>query len=275
VRDKCKIIKYKGDKKMAEILSQAEIDALLSSDTQTADILSQDEIDAILDGKPLLEIFVNSLTKRKFTPEKPYGIFDKDITVCRYFSSNQNENILEDIKRKNEAEGYGNVSIPNTDIMLINYSFCQKCGTVFSFKEITEYYKNPLPDKRYLNRAHQYRNDTRVHCNNCGTYFLPALIISDGTPLNEVQFLCRSQTVNAVEKYLFVSKNVRVLTENKKNIILKDNLKAIKNDVLINDLDQKPTLITNIIQYTPYNYIMNFVNGSNVKKGDLLFDEWR
>jgi hypothetical protein len=214
--------------------------------------------------------FEDYLTKRKFAPEEQYGIFEEDIAVCRFFDSGKNENLLEDIKQKNKEQGYGNVKIPDTNIMLINYSFCPNCKTIFSFKEITDYYMNPRPDQRYKNRAHQYREDTRVYCNNCGIYFLPSLVISDGTPKNEVQFLCRTQTIDAVEKY-FSRRNINVLTKNRKNIIQEGGLKAIKNDVSIKDLDKKPTLITNIIQYTPFNLIINFINGANVEKGELLF----
>jgi hypothetical protein len=113
-----------------------------------------------------IEAFEEYLTKRKYTHEKPYGIFDKDISICSFFDSGKNENLLEDIKRKNEEQGYGNVKIPNTDITLINYSFCQNCKTIFSFQEITDYYMNPKPDQQYKSRAHQYREDTRVCCNN-------------------------------------------------------------------------------------------------------------
>jgi len=72
-----------------------------------------------------------------------------------------------------------------------------------------------------------------------------------------------------------LSKNINVLTKEKNNIVYKDNLRAIKNDVSIMDLEKKPTLITNIIQYTPINLIMNFIDGTNAEKGDLLFDEWK
>lgn len=247
------------------------------------EVLSQDEIDQLLtainagdSGSSFENIraFEDYLTKRKSTQEKPYGIFDKDIAVCSFFNSGKNENVLEDIKRRNEEQGAGNITIPNTNIMLINYSFCPNCKTIFSFKEITNYYMNPNPDQRYKSRAYQYREDTRVYCNNCGIYFLPSLVISDGTPKNEVQFLCRVQTINAVEKY-FSRKNINVLTRNRKNIMQRGNLKAIKNDVFIKDLDEKPTLITNIIQYTPFNLIMNLIDGTNVKKRDLLFNEWK
>jgi len=255
-----------------EVLTQEEVDELLAA-------IIAGEYDSVLGiggAKSFenVEAFEEYLTNRQFTPEKPYGIFDKDVSVCRFFDSGKNENILADIKRKNEEQGQGNVTIPNTNITLINYSCCTKCKTVFSFKDICDYYKNPRPDQRYINSAHQHREDTRVYCNNCGTYFLPSLIISDGTPKSEVQFLCRLQTIDAVEKY-FSQKNISVLTKNKKNIIQNGAQKAIKNDVFIKYLDEKPSLITNILQYTPPKYIPNLIDGTNVEKGDLLFNEWK
>jgi len=250
---------------MSEILSVEEIDQLLTA-------IAVDEKTSSFKN---IEAFEKYLIKKEFKPEKPYGIFDKDISVCKFFDSGKNDNLLEDIRKKNEKEGYGNIKIPNTEITLINYSFCQNCKTIYSFKDVIDYYRNPKPDeKKFINRANQYREDTRVFCNNCNFYFLPSLVIIDRTPRNEVQFLCRSQTINAVEEY-FLKKNIKVLTKNKKNIVQNGNLKAIKNDVFIKNLDEKPTLVTNIIQYTPFKYIMNLIDGTNVEKGDLLFDEWK
>jgi hypothetical protein len=249
-----------------------------------ADVLSQDEIDQLLtaissgDGESsfesIIEAFEESLIKRKFEPEKPYGIFDKDVAVCKFYESKGNENILEEIKRRNEEQGLGNIKIPNTKITLINYSFCPSCKTVYSFSDLVNYYVNPKPDENYKSKAFQYREDTRICCNNCGAYFIPSLIISDGTPKNEVQFLCRVQTINAVEKY-FLNKGIFVLTRKNANIVQNKNLKAIKNDVFLKSLEAKPTLITNMLQYTPVNLMLNFINGSNVKNGDLLFGEFR
>jgi hypothetical protein len=249
--------------------------------------LSQDEIDALLDainnggiygpGKKSafesIEAFEEYLTSRKFAPDVPYGLFETDVFICRFFDSKNNENTLAEIKKKNEEEGFGNIKIQNTEIELINYSFCPNCKTVFSFNELMKYYENPKPDVNYKSRAHQYREDTRVCCCNCDAYFMPSLIILDGTPKNEVQFLCRIQTINAVEKY-FLGKRLRVLTKNAANIMQNGNLKAIKNDVFLKGLEKKPTLITNMLQYTPINLMQNFIDGTNVEKGDLLFNEW-
>jgi flagellar motor switch protein FliM len=65
---------------MSEVLSQAEIDQLLTAVNENV----FENIGA----------FEDYLTKRKFTPEKPYGIFDKDIAICRFFNSDKNEKLL-------------------------------------------------------------------------------------------------------------------------------------------------------------------------------------
>ena len=254
---------------MTSVLTQDEINELLT--IVNSDVQGEEAYRPAFDR---VEAFLEYLTKRKFDPEEPYGIFDQDISVCQFFDYSRDENLLEDIMRKNKEQGHGNVKIPNTDITLINYSFCENCKTIFSFKELTDYYKNPKPDPRYTSRAHQFRQDTRVCCHNCGTYFLPSLVIADKTPKNEVQFLCRTQTIDAVEKY-FAQKNIRVLTKSKKNLVQQNGLKGIKNDVYLKHLDEKPTLITNIVQYTPFNLILNLIDGTNVEKGDLIFDDWK
>jgi hypothetical protein len=230
-----------------------------------------------------------------------YGIFDKDVTMCRMDSIKNSEEILADIEQKNEEEKMGNFKIPSTKIKLINFSLCPICKKVFSFKDLSNYYANPKIDTRYKNIKEQYRQDTRVYCNDCGTYFLPALIISDGTPQSEIQFLCRIQTMHAIEDY-YDKKGVGVLSKNKRNILKKEiitttttqtNSKniinkifsedrssktniitAIRNDVFIKDMEEKSTLITNLLQYTPVNLVMNIIDGSNFREKDVLFGVW-
>jgi hypothetical protein len=243
---------------MAEVLSQDEIDQLL-----TPVLIAKNAFESI-------EAFEKYLLNRKYEPEKPYGIFDQDIVMCKFFDAKDNEKILSEIKQRNEEQGFGNIKIPNTKIMLINYSFCPKCKTIYSFSEVMDYYMNPKLDTRYKNRAWQARTDTRFYCKICNTYFLPSLIISDGTPRNEVQFLCRTQTIDAIEKYFFKD-NIRVLTKKDKNILHQNGLRAIKNDVLLKDLDKRPTLVSNMLQYTPIYLIKSLIDGTNVEKGDLLF----
>jgi ribosomal protein L32 len=194
--------------------------------------------------------------------------------MCRFSVSKDGENILSDIERRNKEQGMGNIAISNTKIKLINYSVCQKCGTVFSFKDLIDYYRNPKPDPVFQNRGEQIREDTRVCCSECGSYFLPALIISDGTPKNEVQFLCGMQTVNAIESF-FNEKGVAVLSKNKNNIHINNEFMSIRNDVPLRELEPKPALISNMLQYTPANLLPNLPDGSNIEKRDILFGKWR
>ena len=224
-----------------------------------------------------VEEFEKYLLERR-KPENKYGMFDKDITMLRFFDSKNGDKVLADIKSKNEAEKMGNIKIPKTNIELINYSICPKCSHVFSFKEISEYYLNPKPDPLFKNQAQQYREDTRVYCKECDTYFLPALVIIDGTPKNEVQFLCRIQTMEAIEDY-YQKKGVKVLSRIPENIIKKkvkkEVISGIRNDVFIKEMEDKPTLITNLIQYTPANLILNLIEGTNYKNQDLLFGDFQ
>jgi len=243
------------------------------------ELLSQDEIEKLLaaidagDTSPLsIENFEEFLTKRKFEPENVYG-FQKSVTVCRFFESKDNEKTLADIEQKNREQGMGNISIPNTSIKLVNYSLCPVCKTVFSFKDLMDYYRNPKPDPAFRSRGIQLRDDTRVCCSECGDYFLPALVIVDGTPRNEVQFLCRMQTVDEIERY-FLGIERKVLSKNKKNIFRGNGFITIRNDVELKQLEPKPTLISNLLQYTPANLLPNLIDGSNVEKGDILFGKW-
>jgi hypothetical protein len=113
-----------------------------------------------------------------------------------------------------------------------------------------------------------------MYCSDCGTYFLPALIISDGTPKNEMQFLCRVQTADAIERF-FMEKGMNVLTGKNENLLRRNGLRAVRNDIILRRLESRQTLISNLLQYTPANLILNLIDGSNIQKGDALFGEWR
>jgi homoserine dehydrogenase len=104
--------------------------------------------------------------------------------------------------------------------------------------------------------------------------FLTAInVIADGTPKNEVQLLCRVQTVNAIEGF-FLKDGKHVLTKNKANITENGKFYNIRNDVELKRLESKLTLISNMLQYTPVNLLANLLDGSNVEKGDILFGKW-
>jgi hypothetical protein len=215
------------------------------------------------------------LTKRNEAPEHHYGIFDKDVSVCRFFEDKKGESILADIMLKNTKTGMGNVCIPNTNIKLINYSYCPKCGRIYTQQALKDYYNKPVvrPGK---NLRHALRKETRVVCNDCGTVFLPTLIIVDETPKNSVQYLCRNQVIDAIEVYMEDTYSEQVLTRNKNNFRSReDGLVSCANDLLISKLEEKPTLITNFIQYTPPPLILNFIDQKNIENDDVVFGIWQ
>ena len=230
-------------------------------------------IDCIDAGEfSVIENFEVFLAERKFEPDSLYlhPSFDEEITMCRFFESKGNEKILADIEQKNTEQNMGNILIPNTKIKLINYSICPKCKTIFSFKDLMDYYKNPISDPIFKSKGQQRREDTRVCCYACNEYYLPALVISDGTPKNEVQFLCRMQTVEAIEKF-FINKGQKILSKKRENIVKGEGYITILNDLPLQQLESKPTLISNMLQYTPMNLMSNLIDGTNIEKGDILF----
>lgn len=240
------------------------------------DLLTQEEIDSLLHGievdpvtKLAFDDFEEYLCGRNSAPEEPYGIFTKDVAVIKFYDDKHAENILHDIRQKNKKNGMGNITIPNTNIELINYSYCPKCNEIYSYEDLLGYYARPAV-QRNISIATQYRKDTRVHCRTCGKFFLPALIICDGTPKQEVQFLCRVQVIDSIEEY-FLETKIHVLTKKKTNVVNFGFKKAIKNDVMISALAKKPTLISNFIQYMPPDLMLSFIKGKNVEQDDLLF----
>jgi hypothetical protein len=282
------MVNYSSNYENSGILSQEEIDQLLTAinadDTEVKPVSKKQtstnpDLIAIETSKHNFVTIENMddlsqyLTDRK-PPEKTYGLYTHDITTLKFFDDKNGEKILADIEQKNKEQGMGNRKIPGTKIKLINYSYCPKCNTVYSMKDLTGYYAHPKPDPQFKSLAEQYRQDTRVCCHECGTYFLPTLIISDGTPKNEVQHLCRVQTIQGIESFYRETFKKNVLTKNKKNFIEYENTRNIWNDVLLEELTPKPTLIGNLIQYSPANCIINLVDGTNVKKGDLLYGGW-
>ncbi|WP_461247686.1 FliG C-terminal domain-containing protein [Treponema sp. R6D11] len=248
--------------------------------TLPKDFLFQDRFEQVYKGHyspPKLESAFSGIEEFKaflleYRPaENPYGHYPRNIykntPVCRYFDSKNSEKLLLKIEEKNEEEGKGSFRIPNTGIKLINYSVCPKCGTVFSYSNMFRSEWFHPDDKRY-------KEDTRYCCYNCETLFFPSLVIVDGIPKNEVQFLGKVQTAKAIERF-YGRQGKNVLTREKENIMIKEmgdvTYKSIRNDVILKQLSSKPTLIANLLQHTPKNMMLNLIDGTNFAKGDALF----
>jgi hypothetical protein len=222
-----------------------------------------------------MDEFNTFLTKRNQVPEQHYGIFEKDISICRFFDDKKGEGILADIMAKNTETGMGNVCIPNTDIQLVNYSYCPKCGKIYTQQMLKDYYNKPVV-RPGNNLRYALRKETRVVCSDCGEAFLPTLIIVDGSPKNSVQYLCRNQVIDAIEVYMGETYSDQVLTKNKKNFQIRgDGLVSCANDLMISKLEKRPALITNFLQYTPPSLMLNFIDQKNIENNDVIFGSWQ
>jgi len=244
----------------------------------TIDEFLQDVMGGWMDGNSQwknLDEFSTFITKRNAIPEQHYGIFEKDISVCRFFDDKKGEGILADIMARNTETGMGNVCIPNTDIKLVNYSYCPACGKIYTQQMLKDYYSKPVV-RPGTNLWHALRKETRVVCSDCGTAFLPTLIIVDGSPKNSVQYLCRNQVIDAIEVYMGDTYSEQVLTKNKNNYrVREDGLVSCANDLMISKLEKRPALITNFIQYTPPPMILNFIDQKNIENNDVIFGSWQ
>jgi len=257
------------------ILTDDEIDRLLSAINHGYDANKFESTDEFLSFLTLREKVV--------LEEKTYGMYESDVSVVRFFEDSnrgdKKENILADIKRLNQEQGMGNVKIPGTSIEIINYSPCPKCGHVHSFSDVFNYYQNPTPDPTYKSRRLQYQLDTRVMCVECKVFFLPALIISDGTPRNEHQMICRSQTIREVCVFMRETTRIDVLWMKNENILddVRDDgtaVRAWRNDVDAKVLKKRPGLFSNMLQYTPANLMLDFISRKNLEKEEPLFGAW-
>jgi hypothetical protein len=244
---------------MAEILSQSEIDAILSS--------LMDEYGAFTFNP---EFFFKGALNVD-VEQRPYGAFEREPQIVRFRGYKGGDEILADIRQKNAEQGLGNYKVPNTTIELVNFSICPICKHVYTYQALLAYYSNPKPSNFYPNRLLQYRKDTSVVCTDCATPFLPSLVIIDGTPTGETQFLCRLQTVDAIE-IDYKQRGREVLTRHRGNFYYEDGaVKGIYNDILISEIEHKPTLISNLLHYTPPLLAIGMMAGTNIQNKDLLF----
>ena len=255
---------------MSLVISPVEVDVLVK------------KIDSILrtfaDAKNCagwrVEKFEDYLINCRFNPEKPYGKFPTDTPIIKFFQGGHKaESRLTDIRAKNIDEGTGRIRVNGTAIELINYSVCPACSEIFSFKDLQRHFRDPPPIEGVERRA-QIMNDPRMHCTRCGTLFVPSLVICCGSPRSEVQDLCRVQTVFAIEEFFF-AQDKEVLTRNPKNIKVNEKgLRAIINDVYIDNLRERPTLIANLVKHTPPRLVPSFISAKNIPNKTLLFGLW-
>jgi hypothetical protein len=264
---KYQLLKHPDD---GHILTDDEIDLLLRSINHG---FSASKFDSTTQ-------FIQFLKYRNQVPERVYGDFEGDIVVCRFFNNGygeKQENILADIRKMNKEQGMGNVKIPNTDIEIINYSPCPKCGHIHSFADIFNYYKNPKRDLKYKTLEEQRVMDTRVVCIECEAMFLPALIVSDGSPQIEHQMICRTQTIREIVIFMLKSFKTKVLYMKEENVIVNKEMgmKAWRNDLDAAKLKYRPGLFSNLLHYTPAPLMLDFLSRKNLELEEPIYGVWQ
>ena len=244
-----------------------------------------------------------------YNEEEFYGLCGQDIPFSSFFIDKDAAANLEKIKQKNKADKISTIPLAGTNIQFINYSVCPKCASIYSYKELSAYYLKPNTEPEFkMGVFDQMRHDARMFCAKCSSYFIPSLLLIDEKPRKEVQFLGKVQTMNAIEEY-YQTKGISVLTQDYKNLVKTDGvhvrpiivnkesvikdflteiftavtqpdtekgiLKGIKNDVLLKEIEEKPSLICNLLQHTPSDIAPNLIDGSNAVKGDVLYGMWK
>ena len=212
---------------------------------------------------------------RDQTKELDTGIigYHRDASVLKFFKD-KNEELLTDIIAENKKQNMGNTTIPGTDIQLVNYSACPKCKTINTLMDLANYYANPKPDPMFKDINDQCRKDTRVCCKDCQSFFLPSLVIVDGNPISEYQWLCSTQTLDSTQDYYLKMKRRQVLFANPKNRIQVAGFWGIRVDVAVNELQERPSLVTNLLQYSPPEHIIRFVSDIPFTDQDVIFNRW-
>ena len=110
-----------------------------------------------------------------------------------------------------------------------------------------------------------------MFCNQCSDFFLPSLLIVEDHPIQECQFLCRIQVIDSIESWLLEVTGRLFLTRNPENRVRRGGYTRVLNDVSIEALAAKPTLLVNFLQYMETGPMISFLEGRNVANGDLLY----
>ncbi|MCJ8345180.1 hypothetical protein MJH12_06550 [bacterium] len=214
---------------------------------------------ALIDVPPLLESIESLqdyLKVQEMRIEESWGMFAKEAHIVSFFDHQNGEKVLSEIKSINQKEGLEPIKIG--DLTLSNFSQCPDCEKLYSWQDLNAYYRDPfVPEGFSLDVI--LREDTRVLCKVCETFFMPSLILETKVPSSEFQFLCRSQVIHAIERFM----PRPVLTQVQKNLILEEKkVVAIRLDICLDDLSSDLSLLCNFLQYTPYQQTLMMLSGN-------------
>lgn len=226
-------------------------------------------------GFPDAGAFAAFISAATVPPETSYGRAIGDMLgitpAPRFFTDPHGPTILADIESLNRRHGVTIVRVPGTSVRLVNYTYCPRCDTVHSRRDVMAYFSNPdSPDDAAIPRRQQLRGDPRVACKTCREMFLPSLLVVDGKPTSECPFLGTLQTIDAIEVVYLKHSRRKVLTRNPDNIVHRKGRRMVRNDVWIGDLIEHPTLMANLVLHTPPDLVTSLIEGRNVANEEPL-----
>jgi hypothetical protein len=250
--------------------SQADICAARRSISSQLFQLEGTKIGPLLksDSRPGKEIFIDFLNLKSQIPSEL--VFDwQNPSVLPMVDDSENAELIKAVRDTNNHFQLERAHVKGTGIDVLNLSLCPFCKGATSFQEIVESRFDPLTGSE--NYTHE-KGLIAVTCNQCDSRFQPTigLIIKpdEGTPLT---YISEIDVLRQTEAF-YQTKGKSVLSLVKQNIIgLDENRVAILNDTDVNELNEIPEVLVNLLAHTPPAHLISFIQQKNIKQRDVLY----
>lgn len=221
-----------------------------------------------------LDVFIADRSSQKNLASFRFGLFEDDAGTIRLSvkdgDEKQTRRVVEEIRKLNRAQGIEPKILG--DLELLNYSRCPSCGKIFSQRDLIAYYNRPFVPEGYV-LLDIKRQDNRVRC-DCGTFFVPALVIVENDRMTDTAYLCRLQTAQAIEDLYERETKRPVLSRRNENFVLVPGAPGTVHrrggreynrlvlDVEPEMLSRAPAILMNFLQYTPVRDSVRWLEGA-------------
>ncbi|MEM7184678.1 MAG: hypothetical protein AAF518_27530 [Spirochaetota bacterium] len=245
---------------MTEILSQAEIDALLNAISSHDSIIYQP---------------INDISELSNYLQKRSEVIDKNSFAYRHVHSFQGPHIVLSKQLINDTytrlaikEPKAIITIGSMEIIPIN--ICPACNNYHYEEEVQGIYETSNPSQEFIQKnktlsAFELERKWRVFnrticCQKCGTYFQPTVVFSE-TEIAD-PYLCKYQTIEALDSWFYQERKskIELFSTKTKTVTFHKTATTFFWDIFINDpvngMETCPKgLLTNIVRYTPMEHL--------------------
>lgn len=239
--------------------------------------LSQEEIDLLLTPIPGRPEFLDSIGRfdiRKFEAILRSGDFRREDALGAFSCSAERSPWAGTLR----AEGANAVRIPGTELELVPVIRCPSCGTKVDMDAYLRLCREPKRDIRFHCLHAQLRHEARFRCPSCGTRYLPVIaVLADGEPSCAVQLLPRLPLIEQIESWIHIKHEADSLSrtaERRNTFDAKDPASPVPElffDVEIEELNERPDLILNLVLYLGAPNAERFFAGAEIQ-GPLFSD---